>query len=88
MTFNIKNDIKQLEIKNDLLTNQLERNRNEQNTLSKEENKIKRIIVEKKELLYNLVRIHCGRVTCCNVIRTVFYFNFIFIRTFNWKEYV
>jgi len=57
MTFNVKNDIKQLQSKIDLLTNQLEQSRSKQIMLNKEETKLKKLIMEKKEMSYNLVSI-------------------------------
>lgn len=55
MTYNVKNEIKQLQTKVDLLTNQLDQGRNNQIKLSKEESKIKKLIIENKETVYNLV---------------------------------
>lgn len=55
MTFNVKNEIKQLQTKIDLMTNLLEQNRNKQIILRKEESKKKQLIMEKKEVSYKLV---------------------------------
>jgi len=55
-TFDVKDEMKQLQTKIDLLTNQLEWGRNKQFTLSQEESKTKQLIMEKKEFFYNLVR--------------------------------
>ncbi|XP_025198104.1 LOW QUALITY PROTEIN: coiled-coil domain-containing protein 39-like [Melanaphis sacchari] len=52
--YNIRNEISQEKINIDLLTNQLDRTCNKQNILSKEESKIKKLILEKKEIIYNL----------------------------------
>lgn len=57
MTYNIKNEIKQFQTKVDLLTNQLDQSRNNQIKLSKEESKTKKLIMENKETVYNLVSI-------------------------------
>lgn len=56
MTLNVKNEIKQVQGKIDLLTNQLELSRSNQTTLSKKESKLKKLVMDKKEDLYNLVR--------------------------------
>lgn len=53
--FKVKNEIKQLQSKIDLLMHQIERNRGEQNILSKEESKLRQLIMDKKEMFYNLV---------------------------------
>jgi len=53
--YNVRNEISQEKINIDLLTNQLERICNKQNILSKEELKLKKLILEKKEIVYNLV---------------------------------
>lgn len=53
--YNVRNDISQEKINIDLLTSQLERICNKQNILSKEETKSKKLILEKKEIVYNLV---------------------------------
>jgi len=55
-TFDVKDEMKQLQTKIDLLTNQLEWGRNKQFTLSQEESKTKQLIMEKKEFFYNLVK--------------------------------
>lgn len=55
MLFNVKNEIKQIQSKIDLLINQLEISRNEQIMMSKEESKIKKLIMSKTENLYHLV---------------------------------
>lgn len=55
IAYNVKNEIGQKKTNIDLLTNQLERICNKQNILSKEESKLKKIILEKKEIVYNLV---------------------------------
>lgn len=54
--FNVKNEVKQFKGTIDLLTNQIKQSRSKQFALSKEETKLKRIIMEKNENLYNLVR--------------------------------
>jgi len=53
--YNVRNDISQEKVNIDLLTSQLERICNKQNILSKEETKSKKLILEKKEIVYNLV---------------------------------
>lgn len=53
--YNVRNEISQEKINIDLLTSQLERICNKQNILSKEESRLKKLILEKKELIYNLV---------------------------------
>lgn len=53
--FKVKNEIKQLQSKIDLLMHQIERNRGEQNVLNKEESKLRQLIMDKKEMFYNLV---------------------------------
>jgi hypothetical protein len=53
--YNVRNEISQEKINIDLLTSQLERICNKQNILSKEESKLKKLILEKKEIIYNLV---------------------------------
>jgi len=55
IAYNVRNDISQEKINIDLLTSQLERICNKQNILSKEESKSKKLILEKKEIVYNLV---------------------------------
>lgn len=55
IAYNVRNDISQEKINIDLLTSQLERICNKQNILSKEETKSKKLILEKKEIVYNLV---------------------------------
>lgn len=55
VAYNVRNEISQEKINIDLLTSQLERTCNKQNILSKEESKSKKLILEKKELVYNLV---------------------------------
>lgn len=55
LTFNVKNEIKQLISKIDILKNELDRCHNKQIMLSKEETKLKQSIMEKKEVLYSLV---------------------------------
>lgn len=55
ITYNVRNEINQEKVNIDLLTNQLERICNKQNILSKEETKSKKLILEKKEIVYNLV---------------------------------
>lgn len=57
MTNNVKNEIKQSQNKIDLLTNQLDQNRTKQSMMSKEEFKLKQLIMDKKEVLYNLVSV-------------------------------
>ncbi|XP_026819655.1 coiled-coil domain-containing protein 39-like [Rhopalosiphum maidis] len=52
--YNVRNEISQEKINIDLLTSQLERICNKQNILSKEESKLKKLILEKKEIIYNL----------------------------------
>lgn len=51
----MKNEIKQLQTKIDLMTNLLEQSRNKQIMLRKEETKTKQLIMEKNEVSYNLV---------------------------------
>lgn len=68
-TFDVKNETKQLQTKIDLLTNQLEWDRNKQAVLSQEESKLKQLIMEKKEYLYNLVR--NTTLTICVIIERV-----------------
>ncbi|VVC43706.1 Hypothetical protein CINCED_3A017141 [Cinara cedri] len=53
-TFHVQNEIKQLQTKIDLMNNLLEQNRNKQIMLRKEESKTKQLIMEKKEVSYNL----------------------------------
>lgn len=55
--FNVKNEIKQIKTKIELLTIQLERSRNEQIVMGKEESKMKKLIMAKTEDLYHLVKI-------------------------------
>lgn len=55
VAYSVRNEINQEKINIDLLTSQLERTCNKQNILSKEESKLKKLILEKKELVYNLV---------------------------------
>lgn len=55
VAYSVRNEINQEKINIDLLTSQLERICNKQNILSKEESKSKKLILEKKELVYNLV---------------------------------
>lgn len=55
LTFNVKNEIKQLLSKMDLLKNELELCHNKQIIMRKEETKSKQSIMEKKEVLYTLV---------------------------------
>jgi len=55
IAYNVRNDISQEKVNIDLLTSQLERICNKQNILSKEETKQKKLILEKKEIVYNLV---------------------------------
>lgn len=55
ITYNVRNEISQEKVNIDLLTSQLERICNKQNILSKEETKSKKLILEKKEIVYNLV---------------------------------
>jgi len=55
IAYNVRNEISQEKINIDLLTSQLERICNKQNILSKEESKSKKLILEKKEIVYNLV---------------------------------
>jgi len=55
IAYNVRNDISQEKVNIDLLTSQLERICNKQNILSKEETKSKKLILEKKEIVYNLV---------------------------------
>jgi len=55
IAYSVRNDISQEKINIDLLTSQLERICNKQNILSKEETKSKKLILEKKEIVYNLV---------------------------------
>lgn len=55
IAYNVRNEISQEKINIDLLTSQLERICNKQNLLSKEESKLKKLILEKKEIVYNLV---------------------------------
>lgn len=55
VAYSVRNEINQEKINIDLLTSQLERICNKQNVLSKEESKSKKLILEKKELVYNLV---------------------------------
>lgn len=57
MTFNVKNEIKQVQSKIDLLKNQLEQGRSKQMMLCKDESKLKKLVMDRKENLYNLVRI-------------------------------
>lgn len=57
LTYNVKNEIKQYQSKIDLLNNQLEQNRSKQIALSIEETKSKQLIMQKKEVVYDLVRI-------------------------------
>jgi len=54
-TFDVKNEIKQLKSKIDLMTNQLEWDQNKQYALNQEASKMKHLIMEKKDHLYNLV---------------------------------
>jgi len=55
VAYSVRNEVNQEKINIDLLTSQLERICNKQNILSKEESKSKKLILEKKELIYNLV---------------------------------
>lgn len=55
MIFNVKNELKQIQSKIELLTIQVERSRNEQIMMSKEESRIKKLIMGKTEDLYHLV---------------------------------
>jgi len=55
IAYNVRNEISQEKVNIDLLTSQLERICNKQNILSKEETKSKKLILEKKEIVYNLV---------------------------------
>lgn len=55
MTFNVKNEMKQLLSKMDILKNELDQCHNKQIMLSKEEAKSKQLIMEKNEVLFNLV---------------------------------
>jgi len=55
IAYNVRNEINQEKINIDLLTSQLERICNKRNLLSKEELKSKKLILEKKEIVYNLV---------------------------------
>lgn len=57
MTFNVKNEIKQAQSKIDLLKNQLELSRSKQIMLCKDESKLKKLVMDRKENLYKLVRI-------------------------------
>jgi hypothetical protein len=57
MTNSVKYEIKQLQSKIDLLTNNLDQSRTKQSVLSKEEFKLKQLIMDKKEVLYNLVSV-------------------------------
>ncbi|XP_025423908.1 coiled-coil domain-containing protein 39-like isoform X2 [Sipha flava] len=68
MTNSVKYEIKQLQSKIDLLTNNLDQSRTKQSVLSKEEFKLKQLIMDKKEVLYNLsfqletLRINCAKI--------------------------
>lgn len=55
ITLNVKNETKQIQSKINLMNHQLERNRNKQSAFNKEESKLRQLIMEKKEELYNLV---------------------------------
>lgn len=55
LTLNVKNEIKQLLSKMDILKNELDQCHNKQIILSKEETKSKQLIMEKNEVLFNLV---------------------------------
>lgn len=55
LTLNVKNEIKQLLSKMDILKNELNQCHNKQIILSKEETKSKQLIMEKNEVLFNLV---------------------------------
>lgn len=57
LTYNVKNEIKQYQSKIDLLNNQLEQSRSKQIALSVEETKAKQLVMQKKEVVYDLVRI-------------------------------
>ncbi|KAF0760526.1 Uncharacterized protein FWK35_00012662, partial [Aphis craccivora] len=54
VAYSVRNEINQEKINIDLLTSQLERICNKQNILSKEESKSKKLILEKKELSFQL----------------------------------
>lgn len=56
LTYNVKNEVKQYQSKIDLLNNQLEQSRSKQIALGVEETKLKQLIMQKKEVVYDLVR--------------------------------
>lgn len=80
--FNVKNEVKELKGTIDLLTNQIKQSRSKQFALSKEETKLKQIIMEKKENLYNLVRTPRVFEVCKCVLPDFCY------RVLNWKQYI